>query len=250
MASKELEEARWFLERGELKQALKRLHMARGKALGAQDIEVMREVVSAAERVQSQAAGRLRKGSDQLVDLARVNLAFLADLADKQSVPADVGDSTSEDSDAFKVRGRNGQLTVAPTKVIISREGTLGFVTHGHKGHKEIDLDQISAVQFKRNGLGTVGYIQFSFMGGSETKHGITDAVRDENSVLFNKSQEPGFVRAKELIDEYRTALRRPHTQSAAISVADELEKLAALKDKGILDAEEFDAQKRKLLGL
>ena len=34
------------------------------------------------------------------------------------------------------------------------------------------------------------------------------------------------------------------------LRVADELEKLAALRDKGILDDEEFNAHKRKLLGL
>jgi hypothetical protein len=55
----------------------------------------------------------------------------------------------------------------------------------------------------------TVGYIQFSFMGGSETKMGHTKAVRDENSILFKKAAEPQFVRAKALIDDvYRERLR------------------------------------------
>jgi hypothetical protein len=34
------------------------------------------------------------------------------------------------------------------------------------------------------------------------------------------------------------------------IAVADELAKLAALRDSGVLSAEEFDAQKAKLLGM
>jgi Short C-terminal domain len=123
---------------------------------------------------------------------------------------------------------------------------------HGHKGEKEIDLHQISAVQFKKNGLATAGYIQFSFSGGSETKQGIRDATTDENSILFKKSQEADFIRAKELLDEYRTTLRTPvpaPASTASASVADELEKLATLRDKGVLDDEEFAAQKRKLLG-
>jgi Short C-terminal domain len=154
--------------------------------------------------------------------------------------------------DAFVARGRNGQLTVTPTKIIISRKGVSGFMLHGHKGEKEIDLHQISAVQFKKNGLATVGYIQFSFMGGGETKQGIRDAAKDENSILFKKSQEADFIRAKELLDQYRAALREPvpaPPTTASASVADELEKLATLRDKGVLDDEEFAAQKRKLLG-
>jgi Short C-terminal domain len=155
--------------------------------------------------------------------------------------------------DAFVARGRNGQLTVTPTKITISRKGVSGFMLHGHKGEKEIDLHQISAVQFKKNGLATAGYIQFSFSGGSETKQGIRDATTDENSILFKKSQEADFIRAKELLDEYRATLRTPvpaPASTASASVADELEKLATLRDKGVLDDEEFAAQKRKLLGL
>jgi hypothetical protein len=132
----------------------------------------------------------------------------------------------------------------------------VGFLLHGHSGHKEIDLHQVSAVQFKKNGLGTVGYIQFSFVGGRETKQGIFDATRDENSILFKKSQEADFIRAKELLDKYRAALRAPTpTESPSPrtdtpNVADELEKLSSLRDRGIIDDEEFNAQKRKLLGL
>jgi Short C-terminal domain len=44
--------------------------------------------------------------------------------------------------------------------------------------------------------------------------------------------------------------VRRRTVEKPPISVADELEKLATLKEKGILNADEFDAQKRKLLGL
>jgi hypothetical protein len=153
------------------------------------------------------------------------------------------------EEETFSVKGRNGQLTVTPTKIIISRKGAMGFMSQGHKGEKEISLDQISAVQFKKNGLATVGYIQFSFMGGSETKHGIGDAVKDENSILFKKGQEPDFLRAKELIEQYRQALRQPATAPPS-SVADELEKLLALRDKGVLNEDEFAAQKARLLGL
>jgi hypothetical protein len=106
--------------------------------------------------------------------------------------------------EAFEVKGVNGQLRVTPHTVTIARKGALGFLTGGHRGEKEIRLDQISAVQFKAAGWATNGYIQFAFMGGSESKGGALDAAKDENAVMFSRKQEAEFRRAKELIDQYR----------------------------------------------
>ena len=152
--------------------------------------------------------------------------------------------------ESFTARGRNGQLTVTPTKIIISRKGAIGFISQGHKGEKEIDLSQISAVQFKKPGLGTVGYIQFSFLGGGETKGGIRDAVRDENTILFKGGKvEADFVKAKELIDTYRSRLRGEGSAGGSVGLGD-LEHLAQLRDRGILTEEEFTAKKKQILGL
>ena len=98
-----------------------------------------------------------------------------------------------------------------------------------------------------------MGYIQFSFIGGSETKHGISNAVSDENTILFNHSQESRFEEARRLIDLHRQQLRDQPTKSASmdssLGLAD-LEKLAELRDKGIVTSEEFEAKKREILGL
>ena len=42
------------------------------------------------------------------------------------------------DEEAFTAKGKNGQLTVTPIHVVISRKGAMGFLTQGHKGQKEI----------------------------------------------------------------------------------------------------------------
>lgn len=163
---------------------------------------------------------------------------------------AEAPPSTSEPEE-FTVRGRNGQLTVTPSKIIIRREGAMGFLTQGHKGQKEIDLSQISSIQFKKNGIGTVGFIQFAFLGGREAKHGIRQAVNDENTILFAKSVEADFVHAKELIDRYRQRLRSPApAEPQVVSPAAELEKFAQLHRDGVLTDEEFAAKKRQILGL
>jgi hypothetical protein len=172
---------------------------------------------------------------------------------DRPGAPA-ADEETSQHQTApdgtFSARGRNGQLTVTPTSIIISRKGIAGFLTQGHKGEKEIDLSQISAIQFKKSGALTAGYIQFSFVGGAETKGGIRDAVNDENSILFNDGQESAFRHARRLVDEYRSRLRRPPAaESAGLSV-DDLERLAALRSSGVISDDEFEAAKRKILGL
>jgi hypothetical protein len=249
MESTDLKDASWFLERGDFERALKQLELARKNALEAHDLDLMHLVVSKAETLQARMTGTLQKDADWLVDLARENVKLLTRVAGERSPALAVGWVTTDEEGTFTARGRNGQLMVTPQKIIISRKGAMGFMTQGHKGLKEISLEQISAVQFKKNGPLTAGYIQFSFMGGSETKHGIRDAVTDENSIMFKKSQEPDFIRAKELIDQYRQALRQPHAPPRPSSVADELEKLVALRDKGVLNEEEFTAQKSRLLG-
>jgi hypothetical protein len=113
---------------------------------------------------------------------------------------------------------------------------------------KEIDISQISAVQFKAADLLTAGYIQFSFLEGAETKRGIRDAVRDENSILFKKQAQPEFERAKRLIDEYRERLRGAAVTTRASSPLEDLERLANLRDRGVLTDEEFETKKRQLL--
>lgn len=271
MESQELHEADELIAKGDLKKALKKIDLARKKALGAQDLGLMQSVLGAAEKVQDQAQGGVRDDSEKQIKTIEWNLSFLQGQAPVLGTQQPSQASTEPiaaaqpkpgtlaayaEPDSLIARGRNGQLTVTPTRIVISREGVRGFLSHGHAGHKEIDIRQISAVQFKRNGLATAGYIQFSFLGGTETKQGIRDATRDENSILFGKSREADFVKVKELIDRYRAALLTPSTSAPppptvdTPSVADELEKLASLRERGIIDDEEFNAQKRKLLGL
>jgi hypothetical protein len=124
------------------------------------------------------------------------------------------------------------------------------ILTHGIKGDKEILISQISSIQMKRAGL-LNGYIQFAFLGGTESRGGVLAAAQDENTVLFSAAQQPAFEALKTEIDRRRQALLNPQANTQPRqphSVADELEKLAALLSKGILTREEFEAQKRLVL--
>lgn len=96
---------------------------------------------------------------------------------------------------------QGGSIIYDGRKIIIKRKGFLAFAAHGIKEDKSIPLKFITAVQFKNAGLGN-GYIQFSIMGGREAKGGLFQGVYDENTILFNKKQQPEFEKLKELIEE------------------------------------------------
>lgn len=146
-------------------------------------------------------------------------------------------------------KGVNGQVEIVGAKIVISRKGAMAFMTHGFKGDKEILISQISSIQYKQAGMMTNGYIQFAFIGGQEAKRGLLQSTQDENSIVFSRSQQPHFDELKAEIDRIRDSLDR-EVPAAPMSGLDELEKLAALKDKGVITEDEFQEKKKQILGL
>jgi len=147
-----------------------------------------------------------------------------------------------------QAKGRNGRVVLFESHVRIERRGFTALMTQGLKGDKDILLTSITSVQFKPVGSLTAGYIQFSYMGGLESKQGLFQAVEDENSVMFTETQEPEFRTLKRTMEEM---IARPATQPAITpAYLDELEKLADLRSRGIITEEEFNSKKKQLLGL
>ena len=112
---------------------------------------------------------------------------------------------------------------------------------HGFIGEKRIPYSSITAVQFKEAGSWLAGFIQFSIKGGIEW-HGPVN--QDENALQFDKALNENFRSLRDFVQE---RMARP-TGSQGVSIADELAKLAALKEQGVLTEQEFLDQKAKLL--
>ena len=142
-------------------------------------------------------------------------------------------------------KGYNGNLIITDTGIIIKR-GTKGFLLGGGflRGDKTIPYSSIIAIQLKKAGM-MAGYIQFTLKGGSEAKAGLFQTTTDENTINFYNNQNKSFEEAKEIIESHMG----DNNQKASSGLND-LEKLAELKDKGIITQEEFDAKKKLLLGL
>ncbi len=154
----------------------------------------------------------------------------------------------------YSMTGVAGLLNVYETKVEITSTGLLGFLNKGMKGAKTIPFHSITAIQFKEAGTITSGYLQFTMPGGNESRGGLMAAVKDENTLMFTKLNN-GNEQAREIetyIENQVQDLRAPKPVAAIAqaSMADELKKLAELKTQGILSDDEFQAAKRRLIGL
>lgn len=135
--------------------------------------------------------------------------------------------------------------------VTITRNGFLARASHG-RGDKRIPIASVSAVQWKPAGPMVNGFIQLS-IGGADRQAAkgsrTMNAAKDENSVVFTKKQQGSFEELRAAIEQAIAQQHAPQAAAAApASLADELAKLAALRDQGILSAAEFDAQKARLL--
>ena len=152
----------------------------------------------------------------------------------------------SENLNQKEFNGYNGILILNETGVIIKR-GIKGFLLGGMilRGDKTIPYNSIVAVQLKKAGL-LAGYLQLTLKGGSEAKGGLFQSTMDENSINFYSGKNKIFEEAKILIEEKINFLNMPIKNSNL----DELEKLAILKEKGIINQKEFNAKKKQLLDL
>ena len=110
-------------------------------------------------------------------------------------VPSHWSDLPLGEPGVVKAHGVNGQLELTDRVVRIKRGGLLALVTQGLKGDKEILVAQISSIQFKDAGPFFNGYIQFAYPGSQESKGGIFQATKDENSVMFNVDQQAEFAK-------------------------------------------------------
>jgi len=131
-------------------------------------------------------------------------------------------------------------------------KGLGGLLIHGLKGTKEIFFSSISAIQFKELGTFTAGYIQFTISGGDENVGGLFGAVEDENSFMFKGKQNiTKVIKAKNYIESVIQKSRSPQAPAPVPtnSLSDELQKLAELRQQGLLSEAEFQAAKQKLIG-
>jgi hypothetical protein len=150
----------------------------------------------------------------------------------------------------YTMKGVQDVLEVFEDRVTITPKGVLGFLNKGIKGTKEIPFVSIVAVQIKEAGAVFSGYLQFTIPGGNESRGGIFAATEDENTFMFAHTKNNVLVREiKDYIDSAVRKSRAPQATAPTTSLSDELQKLANLKEQGVLSEGEFQAAKKRLIG-
>ena len=139
-------------------------------------------------------------------------------------------------------KGRNGKVELYKDFVRLDRNTIMGFLNQGLKGQKDIYFKNITAVQIKKPG-NTVGYLQFSILGGNESRGGVIAAVKDENTICFSGNDKYGqALEIKEYIE------KKQQTENQILGASYEIEKLYSLFERGILTKDEFEREKKKIL--
>jgi hypothetical protein len=154
----------------------------------------------------------------------------------------------------FRIQGRQDVLEVYEDRLTITPIGLWGFINKGIKGTKEIPFTSISALQLKKAGLLFNGYLQFTILGGNESRRGIFAASKDENTFMFSlgwpfSDNNSTVSKIKEHISLAIRKPQSPQTVAPAAGLSDELQTLVRLKQQGMLSEEEFQSAKRKLIG-
>lgn len=151
----------------------------------------------------------------------------------------------------IEAQGRGGQVAFDGQFVTISRKGMLGRMTSG-KGDKRIPVTSITAVQWKSAGAMVNGYIQFTIPGGNEVRsragRQTSDAMHDENSVVFTKQQQSDFEALRTAVETAIVTAGAPAQAAApAADTASQLSTLAELHRTGALTDDEFAQAKSQL---
>ena len=150
------------------------------------------------------------------------------------------------------VRGR--YIKVYDNRAILTVKAGLGSFITGNvsDGEKTIYYKDCIGIQFKESGF-QIGYIQLET--ASRMMNMSQNNFFNENTFTFDTSVQTN-EKMREVADYIRSRVESYKNGSAEqpvvaqVSVADELKKFKELLDMGVITQEEFDAQKKRLLGL
>jgi GTPase SAR1 family protein len=153
----------------------------------------------------------------------------------------------------YRAEGTTGIVTANEIEVSIKFKG-VGRLING--GDESYPMEKIKAVGFKVPTLLVGGHIQFGVLDA----HGRAEANSTnsgfifgsmEHMVQFDKKSLKDFTALKEFVEQQIEKHKSGNSskQPSQLNVADELEKLARLKESGVLTDDEFQMQKKRLLG-
>lgn len=73
-------------------------------------------------------------------------------------------------------------------RIDIIFHGASNVITKGLSGTKTMNLDYLAGIQFREPGGGAAGYLQLIY-SGIQSSQGLTNAVKDEDSIVFDSNE-------------------------------------------------------------
>lgn len=153
----------------------------------------------------------------------------------------------------YKLRCADGVLYADEDKIMIHK--TKIDMHDAYMGKRTIFYNDINSVEFKKSGL-VGGYIKFILAGTDEHRRnnlffGTKRNMRDYNSLYLIPGTNKKAIEIYNFILKKMAEIRNSNNGTTIINKSsnlDELKKLAELKEQGIINEEEFNIQKKKIL--
>ncbi|MDN5479608.1 MAG: DUF4429 domain-containing protein, partial [Chryseobacterium sp.] len=144
----------------------------------------------------------------------------------------------------FKSKGKSF-VKIKDDKISIIKKGIIYAVNQGFKGEKTLFIKDISAIQVKKSGL-LIGYLQFSLKGGYESKGGVMDATKDENTILIGNKKD--YLQALEIKEYVENFISNSSSTPSIKSLPEQIKEYKSLLDEGIITEDEYNVKKADLL--
>jgi hypothetical protein len=113
-------------------------------------------------------------------------------------------------------------------------------------GTKRVPVSNITTINWKDSGSWTVGFLELNILGEAPPSPMASPNVQNQNRLSFERGEMDQFAALRDWIKNKMGKASAP--TAGVASIADEIAKLAALLDQGVITQSEFDAQKTKLL--
>jgi len=148
-----------------------------------------------------------------------------------------------------EIAGNNRYIAVTEDTVYV---GSIGIASGSFFGKKvkKYPLDTITTVDVRKALLTVELELVTAGSVESGTVQGLMSRAQNENITMFAKARYEEVQQFANRILSLRRELVRgsAHSQGPTVSIPDQIEQLAGLREKGILTEEEFLAKKQELL--
>lgn len=108
----------------------------------------------------------------------------------------------TSDEKVFEIKHAKAVVRIDKHFIRIARKSSFtNVMLQGLDGEKSIVLSQVTAYQLKAPGK-TTGYLQIVYPGSQDTKGGVVDAVKDENTIIFLDDDITKIVEIKNILEQ------------------------------------------------